>query len=373
MASTNKIAIIGGRISSLACAMKLAEMGIAVYIYSPQPVERYAPTGSEGLTVTEDAVDIVRLLAHLGAPFNRTSGGKIDFEEADGNMRTAHAGDETGWHIHRVLCDQARRWETSGLINKRDYREVVDFILDDGVCKGIVSLDLKSMDVAADQYDAVVIGVANPISVFEEDAGVDDDYGPMVLAYQKGARWINPHDKLHSGLQVDGNYHTEIKGLYAVGECAYTSLERNLFTNISSGFACAKSVGEFAGNEIQPKSELASELLESCRETSRTKLFAFWNGEIPPTPDESLQPTAYGLYRELVELMWYARETHTSSDSLDQAERILDEKIIPAYDKLMPTDRTQYANDEVVSVHRLGLLVPISELVIESWKKETKR
>ena len=372
MDGNTKIAVIGGRISSLACAMKLAEMGIAVDIFAPQPVERYAPSGSDGLTIADDpsdpsdSMEILSLLIHLGVPFDRTSEGKIDFKTSSSeHLRTACAGDETGWHIHRILCDQAQRWEAAGRIPKHEYREVVDFIIDSsGACRGIVALDLKSMEVSAHQYDAVILAVAGPMMSFGESPCVSDDFGPMVLAYLKGAQWINPHDTHGGGLRVDGNYQTDIPGIYAIGECAYSGEEAGLAGGISSGFACAKSVGASFGGTGNLFDGLEPNNLENYCEASRMKLFGVRNETGDASRPGRGQATAFSLCWDLAGLMRRTAAAGWSMESLADARRILAEEIIPALNNLFVSVETGFADREILQVHRLGLLVPASLTVL---------
>ncbi len=338
--------MIGGRIASLACAMSLADAGIHVDLYSPRPVERYVPFNKDGINATppigevnspqthfddsmavsggdadaefhrdmcNDAPGVVNLLDRLGVPFERESTGRIKYTTAPGSNypRTAAAGDETGCHIHRVLCDQARRWEKAGRLMRCEYREVLDFILDENnSCIGLVSIEIKSMKVSSQHYDAVVIATGSPLPIFGECRGIADDYGPVVAAHRKGAKWINPHmytwedgnqpviaerpsednvspDIIHfyedkpfakrhlGGLRIDSNYRTDIPNIYATGESAHLGegegilVGNELLMDVYSGLKCAASVAEFLESQTEPGGEFTLEKSDEYSEPSR--------------------------------------------------------------------------------------------------------
>jgi len=326
--------------------MSLADAGIHVDLYSPRPVERYMPIETTGINATppigevnspqthfddsmtasggnanaeflrgmcNDAPGVVNLLDRLGVPFDRASTGRVKYTTAPGSNypRTAAAGDETGRHIHRVLCDQARRWEKAGRLMRREYREVLDFILDkDGVCIGLVSLEIKSMTVSAQRYDAVIVATGSPLPAFGDCRGIADDYPPMVAAYRKGAKWINPHmytwedgskpviaerpsgdnvspDIIHfyedkpfakrhiGGLRIDSGFRTDIPNLYAAGECAHLGegegilVGNELLMDVYSGLKCAASVVEFLKSQAEPGGEFTLEKSEEYSEPLR--------------------------------------------------------------------------------------------------------
>lgn len=326
--------------------MSLADAGIHVDLYSPRPVERYVPFNKEGINATppigkvnspqthfddsmavsggnadaeflrnmcNDAPGVVNLLDRLGVPFERASTGRIKYTTAPGSNypRTAAAGDETGRHIHRVLCDQARRWEKAGWLMRCEYREVLDFILDENdACIGLVSLEIKTMTVSAQRYDAVVIATGSPFPVFGDCRGIADDYVPMIAAHRKGAKWINPHmytwedgsqpviverpsgdnvspDIIHfyedkpfakrhlGGLRIDSRYRTDIPNLYAAGECAHLGegegilVGNELLMDVYSGLKCAASVAEFLESQAEPGGEFTSEESDEYSEPLR--------------------------------------------------------------------------------------------------------
>src|SRR5262244_1832049 len=184
MASSGiKIAIVGGGLAGLAAAMKIAEAGHSVELFSVVPVKRShsvcAQGGINGAVNTkgegdstwqhfddtvyggdflanqppvkamcEAAPSIIDLLDRMGVPFNRTPEGLLDFRRFGGTLhhRTAFAGATTGQQLLYALDEQVRRHEACGLVTKYERWEFASAVIDEaGVCRGITALDLTSM------------------------------------------------------------------------------------------------------------------------------------------------------------------------------------------------------------------------------------
>src|SRR5213083_372846 len=187
MAKGIKIAIVGGGLAGLAAAMKIAEAGHEVDLFSVVPVKRShsvcAQGGINGAVNTKGEGDstwehfddtiyggdflanqppvkamceagpgIIYLLDRWGVPFSRTPEGLIDFRRFGGTKhhRTAYAGATTGQQILYALDEQVRRAETLGHVRRFEYWELVHVVLDDGgrAC-GIVAMDLHRMKLEA--------------------------------------------------------------------------------------------------------------------------------------------------------------------------------------------------------------------------------
>jgi len=175
-----KIAIVGGGLAGLAAAMKIAEGGHAVDLFSVVPVKRSHSVCAQGgingavntkgegdstwehfddtvyggdflqhqppvKEMTEWGPKIINLMDRLGVPFNRTPEGNRDQRRFGGTLfkRTAFAGATTGQQLLYALDEQVRRWETSGQVRKYEFWDFLGPILDDnGVCRGAVAQDL---------------------------------------------------------------------------------------------------------------------------------------------------------------------------------------------------------------------------------------
>src|SRR6266850_7778278 len=170
-----KIAIVGGGLAGLAAAMRIAEAGVAVDLFSVVPVKRShsvcAQGGINGAVNTKGEGDstwehfddtvyggdflanqppakamcemapaIIYLFDRMGVPFSRTSEGLLDFRRFGGTKhhRTAFAGASTGQQLLYALDEQVRRFEHDGLVRKFEYWEYLSFVKDEqGACRGI--------------------------------------------------------------------------------------------------------------------------------------------------------------------------------------------------------------------------------------------
>ncbi len=97
-----------------------------------------------------EAVPAVIELEHFGVPFSRTEEGKIyqrpfggmttNFGEGAAAQRTCAAADRTGHAILHTLYQQSLKHQAEFYIE----HFAIDLIMDDGVCRGVMSLDLAT-------------------------------------------------------------------------------------------------------------------------------------------------------------------------------------------------------------------------------------
>jgi succinate dehydrogenase / fumarate reductase flavoprotein subunit len=231
MASTNlKIAIVGGGLAGLAAAMKIAEAGHEVDLISVVPVKRSHSVCAQGgingavntkgegdspakhlddtvyggdflanqppvKRMTDMAPEIIYLFDRMGVPFSRTKEGLLDFRRFGGTLhhRTAFAGASTGQQLLYALDEQVRKWETQGKVNKYEGWEMLSLVLDDHqVCRGLIAMDLQSLELKAFQADAVIIATGGPGLIFGKSTNSMTCTGSAVSAcYQQGARYAN--------------------------------------------------------------------------------------------------------------------------------------------------------------------------------------
>jgi succinate dehydrogenase / fumarate reductase flavoprotein subunit len=225
-----KFAIVGGGLAGLAAAMKLAEAGHAVDLFSVVPVKRShsvcAQGGINGAVNTkgegdspwkhfddtvyggdflanqppvqkmcEMAPSIIYLFDRMGVPFSRTSEGLLDFRRFGGTLhhRTAFAGASTGQQLLYALDEQVRRFEAAGKVRKFEHWEMVSLIQDDAqVCRGLVAMDKSTMELRAFPADAVIMATGGPGLIFGKSTNSMVCTGSAVAAcYQQGARYAN--------------------------------------------------------------------------------------------------------------------------------------------------------------------------------------
>lgn len=102
-------------------------------------------------------------MEHWGCPFSRTPEGKIAQRPFGGAgfPRTCYAGDKTGHVLLHTLYEQAVRFEEA---SERQEMTILDewlathLIIKDGVCRGVVALNLRSGEIESFISEAVIFG-----------------------------------------------------------------------------------------------------------------------------------------------------------------------------------------------------------------------
>ncbi|RIW37741.1 succinate dehydrogenase flavoprotein subunit [Bacillus salacetis] len=228
--SKGKIIVVGGGLAGLMATIKAAEAGAPVDLFSLVPVKRSHSVCAQGgingavntkgegdspwehfddtvyggdflanqppvKAMTEAAPGIIHLLDRMGVMFNRTPEGLLDFRRFGGTQhhRTAFAGATTGQQLLYALDEQVRRHEVAGLVNKYEGWEFLGVIVDDeGVARGIVAQDLKTMEIKSFPADAVIMATGGPGIIFGKSTNSVINTGSAAsIVYQQGAYYAN--------------------------------------------------------------------------------------------------------------------------------------------------------------------------------------
>src|SRR5213593_5146598 len=232
MAESDKprFVVVGGGLAGLMTIIKIAEAGYSCDVFSFVPCRRShsvcAQGGINGAVNTkgegdstwehfddtvyggdflanqppakamcEMAPSIIYLFDRMGVPFSRTNEGLLDFRRFGGTKhhRTAFAGASTGQQLLYALDEQVRRYEVAGRVQKYEGWEMMSLILDDHqVCRGLVGMNLRSLELKAFPADAVIIATGGPGLIFGKSTNSMVCTGSAVSAcYQQGARYAN--------------------------------------------------------------------------------------------------------------------------------------------------------------------------------------
>lgn len=228
--SKGKIIIVGGGLAGLMAAIKAAEEGQQVELFSIVPVKRShsvcAQGGINGAVNTkgegdspyihfddtiyggdflanqppvkamcEAAPSIIHMFDRMGVMFSRTPEGLLDFRRFGGTQysRTAFAGATTGQQLLYALDEQVRRYEVAGLITKYEGWEFLGAVVDEEqICRGIVAQNLTSMEIKSFAGDAVIMASGGPGIIFGKSTNSIINTGSAAsIVYQQGATYAN--------------------------------------------------------------------------------------------------------------------------------------------------------------------------------------
>ena len=228
--AARKIIVVGGGLAGLAAVIKIAEAGGTVDLFSIVPVKRsHSVCAQGGINAAKDlkgegdstaqhfddtiyggdflanqtpvkamceaAPAIIDLLDRMGVPFNRTPEGLLDFRRFGGTLyqRTAFAGATTGQQLLYALDEQVRRYESEGKVKKYEGWEFLSAIIDGkGVARGIVAMNLRSMEVIPFAADAIILATGGNGAIFGKSTNSVVCTGSAQSAvFQQGGYYAN--------------------------------------------------------------------------------------------------------------------------------------------------------------------------------------
>lgn len=229
MGKRREVIVVGGGLAGLSAAMKCAEFGFHVKLVCVTQAKRSHSVCAQGginasINVEEGdsplihayetikggdfladqppvvemclaAPAIINMMARLGCPFNRTKEGDLEFRRFGGSLyrRTAFCGATTGQQLLYSLDEQVRRYESLGLVQRFENHEFMRLVLDEqGLARGIVLMDLRTLQLAVLQADSVIMGTGGLGMIFKKSTNSTFCSGAASgRLYRQGAYYAN--------------------------------------------------------------------------------------------------------------------------------------------------------------------------------------
>ncbi len=139
-----------------------------------------------------ESVEIVYELEHWGLPFDRTADGRISQRRFGGHthhfgqgpvMRACHAADRTGHMILQTLYQQCIKHDVT-FFNEF---QVLDLLIEDGACAGVVAYHIDSGDLHTFNAKAVLLAVGGFGRMFKVTSNAHSLTGdPVAAAFRRG-------------------------------------------------------------------------------------------------------------------------------------------------------------------------------------------
>jgi len=222
--------VVGGGLGGLWAALRIAEAGFPVKLFSLFEVKRSHSACAQGginacmdtkgqhdsvwqhvvdtikggaylgnqppvKSMCEDAPGLLRTFERMGVTFSRTAEGVMDLRLFGGvkNKRTCFAGASTGQQLLYGVDQHVRKLEDQGLVEKLEWWEFLSLVLDDeGRTRGIVAMDLRTMELRTFAADAVLLATGGLGLVFGRSTMSTNATGAAAgRVYQQGAKFGN--------------------------------------------------------------------------------------------------------------------------------------------------------------------------------------
>jgi len=222
--------VVGGGLGGLWASLRIAEAGFPVKLFSLFEVKRSHSACAQGginacmdtkgqhdsvwqhvvdtikggaylanqppvKSMCEDAPGLLRTFERMGVTFSRTPEGVMDLRLFGGvkNKRTCFAGASTGQQLLYGVDQHVRKLEDQGLIEKLEWWEFLSLVQDDeGRTRGIVAMDLRTMELKTFPADAVLLATGGLGLVFGRSTMSTNATGAAAgRVYQQGAKFGN--------------------------------------------------------------------------------------------------------------------------------------------------------------------------------------
>jgi succinate dehydrogenase / fumarate reductase flavoprotein subunit len=165
--------------------------------------------------LAELSVNIIDQCVAQGVPFAREYGGLLDNRSFGGAQvsRTFYAKGQTGQQLLLGAYSALNRQVHAGSVELHTRSEMLDLIIVDGRCRGIVTRDLRTGVVSSHTADAVVLATGGYSNVYYLSTSAKNcNVTAIWRAYQHGAGMANPcFTQIHpTSIPVSGEHQSKL-------------------------------------------------------------------------------------------------------------------------------------------------------------------
>jgi succinate dehydrogenase / fumarate reductase flavoprotein subunit len=165
--------------------------------------------------LAELSVNIIDQCVAQGVPFAREYGGLLDNRSFGGAQvsRTFYAKGQTGQQLLLGAYAALNRQIQAGSVEMHTSSEMLDLIIIDGRCRGIVTRDLRSGEISSHIADAVVLATGGYSNVFYLSTNAKGcNVTAIWRAYKHGAGMANPcFTQIHpTSIPVSGEHQSKL-------------------------------------------------------------------------------------------------------------------------------------------------------------------
>lgn len=150
---------------------------------------------AEAFRLGEESVRVIDHFAAIGTPFAREYGGVLATRSFGGVQvsRTYYSRGQTGQQLQIAGAGAMARQIKAGTVTLHTRHEMLDLVVDDSGCHGVVVRDLVSGDIRAVTAHAVVLATGGYGNVFHDSTlAVNSNASAVWRAHQRGALFASP-------------------------------------------------------------------------------------------------------------------------------------------------------------------------------------
>ncbi|WP_241736565.1 succinate dehydrogenase (quinone) flavoprotein subunit, partial [Dietzia sp. CW19] len=150
---------------------------------------------AEAFRLGEESVRVIDHFSGIGTPFAREYGGVLSTRSFGGVQvsRTYYSRGQTGQQLQIAGTQALQRQIRAGTVRLHTRHEMLDLIVDDAGCHGVVVRDLVTGHLRAETAHAVVLATGGYGNVFHDSTlAVNSNASAVWRAHQRGALFASP-------------------------------------------------------------------------------------------------------------------------------------------------------------------------------------